>query len=43
MLKFVAIVLVIAVVSGGAFLATWEIPAPSEQVERTIPNDRFPR
>jgi hypothetical protein len=41
--KFVAIVFVIAVVAGGAFLATWEIPAPSEQVEKTIPNDRFPR
>jgi len=41
--KFVAIVFVIAVVVGGVFLSTWEIPAPSVQVEKTIPNDRFPR
>ena len=43
MFKFVTIVLVIAVVAGGAFLSTWEIPPPSQQVEKTIPNDRFPR
>lgn len=30
--------------AGGAlFLATWDIPAPSAEVERIIPNDRFPR
>ena len=25
------------------FLASWDIPAPSTQVEKTIPNDRFAR
>ncbi len=26
-----------------AFLATWEIPAPTARIEKTIPNDRLPR
>ena len=43
MFKFVAAILVIGIIAGGAFLATWDIPAPTEQVEKTIPNDRFPR
>ena len=38
------IVLALIVVAGGSvFLATWEIPAPSNTVERVIPDDRFPR
>ena len=27
----------------GIALATWDIPAPSRQVEKTLPNDRFPK
>jgi hypothetical protein len=30
-----------AVVAGGAFLATWEIPPPTRQVDKVIENDRF--
>ena len=30
-------------VGGGLFLATWKIPAPAVDIERTIPNDRFKR
>ena len=41
--KFVAAILFIGIIAGGTFLATWDIPAPTEQVEKTIPNDRFPR
>jgi hypothetical protein len=41
--KFVAAIVLIGVVAGGVFLATWDIPAPTEQVEKTISNDRFPR
>lgn len=38
------VVLVLMVVVGGtAFLATWDPPAPTAQVERVIPNDRFAR
>jgi hypothetical protein len=37
------LVLLITVIGGGAFLAMWEIPAPSATVEKILPNDRFPR
>lgn len=37
------LVLLIAVIGGGAFLAMWEIPAPSATLEKTLPDDRFPR
>jgi hypothetical protein len=41
-LSFFFIVLLLgAVVAGGIFLMTWEIPAPRHQVEKVIPNDRF--
>jgi hypothetical protein len=26
-----------------AFLASWDIPAPTARIEKTIPNDRLPR
>lgn len=45
-LKFATFVIVIALVllAGGAiFLASWDIPAPSAEVEKTIPNSRFAR
>lgn len=41
--RFLMLVIVAAVVGGGAFLATWDIPPPTTHVEKTIPNDRFPR
>ncbi|MBP7064058.1 hypothetical protein [Ferrovibrio sp.] len=34
-------VLVLIVAGGGIFLATWNIPAPTARVEKTIPNDRL--
>lgn len=46
MKKLASIVIVgalIILVGGGLFLATWEIPVPATEIERTIPNDRFPR
>jgi hypothetical protein len=31
------------VVAGGAvFLATWDIPAPTRQIETVVPDDRLP-
>ena len=33
----------IILVGGGLFLATWKIPVPATEIERTIPNDHFPR
>jgi hypothetical protein len=38
--RIILVVLAIAVVGGGAFLAVWEIPAPAASVEKVIPNDR---
>jgi Flp pilus assembly protein CpaB len=38
----IILVAVLVVVGGGAaFLATWNIPAPSAKVEKVIPNDRL--
>ncbi len=40
----VIIVLVLIVLGGGAaVLATWDMPVPSEKVEKVIPDERFPR
>lgn len=43
-LKFASVVIVVALVvlAGAAvFLASWDIPAPSAEVVKTIPNARF--
>lgn len=38
------LVLVLVVVLGGAmFLMTWDIPPPTAQIERVIPNEQLPR
>ncbi|HYD69642.1 hypothetical protein [Azospirillum sp.] len=40
----VLILLLLVVIGGGmAFLAAWDMPAPSKTVEKVIPDDRFPR
>lgn len=40
----VILILLLLVIGGAAaFLATWDIPAPSVQVEKVLPDDRFPR
>ena len=39
----IILLLMTVVVGGGVFLATWDIPAPSERVEKVLPDDRFPR
>ena len=36
-------VVVVALLGSGAFLVTWDIPAPSATVEKIVPNDQFPR
>ena len=28
---------------GGAFLVTWDVPAPVSMVEKVIPDDQFPK
>ena len=42
-LLILAVVLVVLIGGGFAFLSTWNIPAPTAKIEKVIPNDRFPR
>jgi hypothetical protein len=37
------IVIVLAILGGGAFLATWDIPPPTATVETVLPDDQFPQ
>ncbi|MEQ8639908.1 MAG: hypothetical protein RIE31_04770 [Alphaproteobacteria bacterium] len=37
------VILVVVVLGGGAFLAAWDIPAPTSRVEKVVPDSRFPR
>ena len=39
--RVILLLLVLVIVGGGIFLATWNIPAPSAPVEKVIPNDRL--
>ena len=35
------LLLLAGVIGGVVFLLTWDIPPPSQQVEKVIPNERF--
>lgn len=39
----VLVLVVAAVIGGGMFLSTWDIPAPVAKVEKVIPDERFQR
>jgi hypothetical protein len=43
LVKVLVIVLLLVVIGGLGFLATWEIPAPLAAVEKVVPQDRFHR
>jgi len=36
------ILIVVTIVGAGIYLMTADIPAPSERVEKTLPDDAFP-
>jgi hypothetical protein len=38
-----AVLLGLLLLGGGAFLAAWDIPAPTSTVEKVLPDSRFPR
>lgn len=40
---YLLLVMLALALGGTAFLAVWDIPPPTAQVERTLPDDRFPR
>lgn len=42
-IRVLAIALLLVVVGGLGFLATWEIPAPLAPVETVVPDARFDR
>jgi Flp pilus assembly protein CpaB len=37
------VVVILTVVAGLVFLSTWNIPAPADQVEKVIPNEKLSR
>lgn len=40
----VLVILLLLVIGGGmAFLASWDMPAPSKTMEKVLPDERFPR
>jgi cell division septal protein FtsQ len=41
--KFLMILVLLVLGGAGVFLATWDIPAPTAPVSKTISDDRFPR
>jgi|TARA_B100001123_G_C14699461_1_gene784685 hypothetical protein len=42
-ISFLVIMLIVAIGGGLAFVATWEIPVPSQKVEKVLNNEKFPR
>jgi hypothetical protein len=41
--RLVLIVIALALVGGGVLLASWDIPSPAQTIEKTLPDDQFPR
>jgi len=41
--RLVMIAVIAILVGGTAFLSTWVIPAPITDIEKVLPDDRFPR
>ena len=39
--RLILFLVVITILGGGFVLATWDIPAPTSDVQEVIPNDRF--
>ena len=37
------LMLLVLAIGGTAFLAVWDIPPPTANVEQTLPDNRFPR
>lgn len=43
LLRVAVVLLVLLVVGGGVLLATMDLQPPTQQVVKTLPNDRFQR
>ena len=43
LVRLLVLTLLVVVLGGVVFLATWNIPAPTVQIETVVPDDRLPR
>ena len=43
LMKVLIVILVLVLAGGAVFLMNWEIPPPSEKIEKVIPNERILR
>lgn len=41
--RLFALLVLVALVGGAVFLATWDIPPPTATMTTDLPDDRFPR
>ncbi len=41
--NIILLVILVVLVGGATFLATWDIPAPVTTIVKAIPDERFPR
>lgn len=41
--RVLLVVLLVLVLGGVIFLITWDIPPPTAEIERVIPDDKLPR
>jgi len=41
--RVILLLVLLILVGGGVFLASWDIPAPSKQVEKRIPDANLPK
>jgi len=41
--RFLLLLIFLAIIGGGVFLAMWDIPAPTTTIQKTIDDDRLPR
>lgn len=43
LVRLLTLTLIIVILGGVVFLATWDIPPPTVQVETVVPDERLPR
>ena len=43
LLRLFLLAFLLVVAGGSVFLAVWDIPAPTRQVETVVPDERLPR
>lgn len=43
LVRLLLLALLLLLIGGAVVLVTWDIPAPTRQVETVVPDDRLPR